>query len=160
MTSFAKRSLGAVLAAGVVLGACGGGTGSLSAAPGHDSPQAVLAGFIQAIKGKNLQSLCQYVAPASQSQCRSSLGAVKSGSITVEGASIGNVSRQGNRALVVLIADKYCAGGKCYSNHDPNAGLPRGSETFNAAWSKAQTGTSQDPAAPVQMVNGKWYLAS
>ena len=160
MTSFARKSLGAVLAAGVLLGACGGGTASLSVAPGHASPEAVLAGFIQAIEGKNLPSICQYFAPSAQSQCKSSIGSVAKNSITIEGAGIGHSRRQGDRALVVLLADKYCGGTKCYSNHDPNAGLPHGSETFTSAWNKAQSGSSKDPAAPMQLVNGKWYLAA
>ena len=163
MIAMGKRLTGLALVAGVALAACGGGgTGSSTVGPGHGSPQAVLAGLIQVIQSRNAKSLCQYFPPSVQKTCESQISSASVNGLVLQGASIGHAAQQGNRAIVVLLANKYCSsGGPCYSNHDPNAGLPSGSVTFTSAWTKALSGNSaKDPAVAMQLVNGQWYLAT
>ncbi len=174
MRSTTARLAGMGFAAGVLFGACGGGGSSSGAAPGHGSPQAVLAGVIQSLqKSRSVVSICQWYVPSEQSRCRSTLGHLPVGldngreiptnsqRATIQGARVGNVaiSPTDTEAIAVIVADKFCVVSPCLSNHDPNAGLPRGSETFAQAWNRVQgNSSSTNPTLPLTKVKGKWYL--
>src|SRR5438094_1495968 len=84
--------------------------------PGHDSPEAAVEGAFT-----NLQATpsvaCEYVVPSEQSRCRS---AAAEAHVILQGFSLGHTAVEGNRALVTVMADKFCSGrtgDQCYSNH-------------------------------------------
>lgn len=110
-------------------------------------------GLVQALANHDNATACSYFIPAVQSQCRNSSFPPATGKIT-----IGHTTVNGDRALVVVMSPKFCVQGHCFSNNDPNKGLPKGSTTFDQAFSQTQS-SQNDPSSPCQRVNGKWYVA-
>jgi hypothetical protein len=120
--------------------------------PGHDSPEAAVVGLISGLKQSNAQVPCSFVIPPEQSLCLSRLPRVK-----VKGFQLGHTAVSGNRALVTLIVDKLCAESECFTNHDPDAGLPNGTTTFQHAFHQTLRSAS-DPATACVRMNGRWYV--
>jgi len=77
----------------------------------------------------------------------------------VAGFKVGHSIREGDRALVTIIADKLCAVAeqKCVSNHDPNSDLPTTSSGFDKAFKTAAKGGDSN-AFPCIRIGGKWYV--
>ena len=109
-------------------------------------------GLIDALANPDTATACSYFIPDVQSQCRSSSLPPATGKVT-----IGHTTINGDRALVVMMSSKYCLQSECFSNNDPNKGLPSGSTTFDQAFSETQN-NQNDPTSPCQRVNGEWYV--
>ena len=132
------------------------GTGTGSVAAGFATPQQVVTGFVQTELAGHWSKLCSYFPPAKRSGCSSAAGGMSgkpTGKLTVDGAVI-----SGKRALV-KVTGHVCLSGKsdCQSNSDPQAGMPRGSETFTQAYAKAVAGNAFSPL-PCIKVKGRWYV--
>lgn len=124
-------------------------------APGHGSPAAAYAGFLDAAVAGQIATECTYALPSQQPNCPSVMG----GSVTTipDGPiHIGTVDVVGTQALVVPVGT-VCQDGNCLPNSDPNAGIPASSAGFPAAYEQA-TQTETDPAAGCDLVGGQWYL--
>jgi hypothetical protein len=63
---------------------------------------------------------------------------------------------RGKEAIVVVVADKWCGGKACVSNHDPNKGLPSQTRGFGHAFDATSNAL---PAVAVVQISGKWYVA-
>jgi hypothetical protein len=124
---------------------------SPSASPGHDTPQDVATGIIQAELAGNWALLCSYIAPAQQASCKGAKLPTPKGEATVDGAVI-----SGNRALVKVTGKICFTGGECHGNTNPEAGMPTGSETFGQAYDKQLKNGAFSPI-PCSRINGKWY---
>ncbi len=120
--------------------------------PGHDSPRAAVVGLISGLAGSNEQIACGYVVPVQQQLCRTALPF-----IGVEGFRLGHTVVNGDRALVTLIVDSFCIGDACFSNQDPDAGLPMGTTGFGAAFRRTLD-TGSDPATACRKVDGNWFV--
>ncbi len=146
-----------VVVLAVSVGACGGASHASSTrsfVPGQDSPEAAVAGFMTSIAKNEGSQACAYALPAQVSVCTQF---VTTTAVSVAQWSFGNSFVYGDQALVTLVADKFCAGGSCMSNSDPNKGLPHAQNDFPAAFGQAQ-GNSSSPAVPCVRINGQWYL--
>ncbi len=125
-----------------------------SEAPGHGSPQAATAGFVAAAAKNEGSNVCAYVLPAQVSECNQWF---TTNALSIGGWSFGKSFAYGDQALVVLIADKFCSGGVCASNSDPNKDLPQTEQEFSAAFAHAK-GNPNSPAVPCVRINGQWYV--
>ena len=140
------------LGVGLACAGCGSGGGTTS--PKAGSPQAVATAAAKALAAGDYGTLCHYLPPAAQPQCKT--GAPHT--FTVGGFKLGNSDVQGDRALVVIEADRVCvAQQSCASNHDPNLGLPNGSVTFADAFRNSLTGKAFFTTS-LTNINGKWYI--
>jgi hypothetical protein len=160
--SFKGRRSGAlvIISLAAALASCGGSprTTFVSApqqtvTPGHDSPQAAVAGYMAGYVDKDEKAVCEYVAPPQAGLCKFLVGG------TVYSLSpwrIGNSMIRKDEAIVVVIADKWCAAKVCVSNNDPNKGLPPRSGGFGAAFAATSNAV---PSVSVVRVDGKWYVA-
>jgi hypothetical protein len=112
-----------------------------------------VAGVVSGIKANDVTAACQYLVPASQSQCNQQTNLSASGSL-----SLGHTTIQGDQAIVTLVSTHYCVQGSCHSNTNPMAGQPTGTTSFNNAFQKAVNGSSA--GEPCQRLNGLWYVGS
>ncbi|HLI57294.1 MAG TPA: hypothetical protein VKY26_09740 [Actinomycetota bacterium] len=123
--------------------------------PGHASPAAAYAGYLDAAALGQVSTECSYVLPSQQPSCPQVMNGA---TVTIQGApiTIGTVDVVGTQALVVPVGT-VCLDGHCLPNTDPNAGIPSDSSGFTHAYNQA-TQTETDPAAGLDQVNGQWYL--
>ena len=122
--------------------------------PGHESPQRALSGLIQGLESHDLNAACSYVVPTEETTC------VEAGLPAVSGTvAIGHTAVDGDEALVVTVSSNYCIQGQCYSNDNPDKGLPNGSMTFAQALASTQNNQS-DPTTPCQQISGMWYVVA
>ena len=139
-----------------------------TAAPGNDSPGAVVAGFVDSLRAKKFTGLCAYMPPGSQSKCRTVFGSANADQMaaqmpTFKNFSIGYVAIHGTKALVGetgKVCDPVAHG--CYSNSDP-AAIFSGGKPFSSLWSTAvaEINSSSDSnkysLSPCIEIGGKWY---
>jgi len=150
-----------IAAGAVAIGSCGGSTPrtvSVPApqqqpAPGHDSPQAAAAGYMTGYRKADDKMICEYVAPSQVGLCNYLVGGV---TYSLTPLRIGSSMVRGKEAIVVVVADSWCAGKVCFHNQDPTKGLPRQARGFDHAFDAASNAL---PALAVVQVNGKWYVA-
>jgi hypothetical protein len=142
-----------------------------TAAPGHDSPGAVVTGFFDALNAKKYVALCSYLIPGTQSGCRTLYGAETPGSLAkimpfAKNVRLGYIAIDGMKALIGTTGE-FCSpleSPECSTNNSPAAILNSG-KSFSALWTTAaaEASNSSGPAAymlfPCQEVGGKWYLA-
>jgi hypothetical protein len=143
----------------VVAGCSSGGSGNVS--PGNGSPKAAVAGYVTDLLNSG-GGFCSYLEPSQQSQCSQLTSQLH---IHATGTwAFGNVSVQGNEALVVLTGDlclTATAGSTttsdCETNSDASKGLPSGSTSFADAYSTALTATNNDAITCIE-ISGLWWL--
>jgi hypothetical protein len=123
-------------------------------APGHDSPQAAVAGYVKGYENNKAKDICAYVAPPQAGYCSFLIGAKPRNSLT--NWRIGNSRVRGDEAIVAVLTDKWCIAKICTGNSDPNQGLPQGNQGFEKAFDKTSNWL---PAVSVVRVDGKWYVA-
>jgi hypothetical protein len=133
-----------------------------TAAPGHGSPNAVLAGLFLAFKDKSATEYCGYAEPAVQAQCRSALSQMPASQYpSAKNGTPGYVVIDGDKA-VAGITGTLCSAGQtgCLRNNDPAAVFAT-LHTFSALWKNAITpsGTKYS-LTPLIRTNGGWYMAS
>lgn len=146
----AQPSWASSLGAGVTVSPPG------SVSPGHDSPAAAVAGEVAATNAKDTKTMCDFYTPAFQSQCKGG-GGDTSGLPTFTVSQFGYVAVNGDKGLVGMVG-KFCSGGKCFSNADPEA-LFKDGKSFAQQWDAAQKSTSSEYSlTPVIQVGGKWYI--
>lgn len=140
-----------------------------TAAPGNDSPGAVMTGVTDALNAKKYTAVCSYLLPSTQSKCQAVLGSVSPSVLAAhmpfaKNAGLGYVAIDGTEALIGTIGE-YCAPGQspeCYTNSDPAAILNSG-KSFSELWKTAvaQSSSSKGPnvygLSPAVEVGGKWY---
>jgi hypothetical protein len=139
-----------------------------TAAPGNDSPGAVMTGSVDSLTSRKLTGMCVYVPPGSQSKCRAAFGSASMSQIaaqmpTFKNFGIGYVAIDGTKALVGetgKVCDSATHG--CYSNSDPAAIFSSG-KPFSSLWSTAvaETESTSDSnkysLSPCVEIGGKWY---
>jgi hypothetical protein len=144
---------------------CGGGSATVSVpapqqavAPGYDSPQAAVAGYLTGYSDNDRKKICAYVAPPQEEYCNFLFGPSLDKSLdnSLTTWRLGDSLVRGNEAVVVVIADKWCIAKVCVANKDPKKGLPRTNRGFERAFDKT---TNWLPAVSVVQVEGKWYVA-
>jgi hypothetical protein len=140
-----------------------------TAAPGNGSPGAVMIGFIDALNAKKYTTVCSYLLPKSQSECRTLFGSVSPSELAAKmpfakNAGLGYVAIDGTEALIGTTGE-YCAPGQspeCYTNSDPTAILNSG-KPFSALWKTAVAETNNSNSSnvytlsPCLEIGGKWY---
>ena len=114
---------------------------------------ATVEGFVKAVQQHDTKAACSHYQPSVQAQCEKNLP--KDSQVT--GFKVGDSIVDGDRAIVVIEADKLCLGGTCLTNHDAHKDLPSKSG-FDAAYKKVQSGSNTDPRVPCIKVNGTWYI--
>jgi len=133
-----------------------------TAAPGHGSPSAVLAGLFLALKDKSATEDCGYAEPAVQAQCKSGLSQTPASQFpSAKNGTPGYVVIDGDKA-VAGITGTLCAVGQtgCIRNNDP-AAVFTALHTFSALWKNAITPSSPKYSLePLTKINGNWYIAS
>jgi hypothetical protein len=156
------RTTAAVLVASAtaLLASCGGSPRAIKVAapqavtPGYDSPQAAVAGYLTGSHGADKTQICSYVAPPQQGFCSFLVRTGPKQSLTPW--RLGNSIVRGDKAIVVVMADKWCVGKICLTNSNPDGGLPQKLRGFEHAFDT--TGNSL-PALSVVRVKGRWYVA-
>ncbi|TMK48982.1 MAG: hypothetical protein E6G66_09520 [Actinobacteria bacterium] len=146
---------------GASMGACNSpgttsppGAALSGVAPGHGSPGAAFAGWLDAVVGGENARACGYALPAQQTGCPAFLASQQT---TLPGGAIrlGDTSIVGDRALIVPIGT-VCINGSCRTNTDRRLGLPASKAGFQAAY---QTALSTNVLTTgCQRVHGQWYL--
>jgi hypothetical protein len=151
-----------IIASGAVaIGSCGGASPRTvlvpapqqQPAPGHGSPQAAAAGYMTGYLKRDDKMICGYVAPPQVGLCNFLVGGA---TYSLTPWRIGNSMVRGKEAIVVVVADSWCAGKVCIHNHDPNKGLPRQSQGFEHAFDATSNAL---PAVAVVQISGQWYVA-
>lgn len=123
--------------------------------PGHGTPAAAYAGWLDAAATGQVATECSYALPSQQPACPVTMAnetvTLPDGPLT-----LGATDIVGSQALVVPVGT-VCLDGTCLTNTNPNTGIPTTSAGFPAAYQQA-TQTETDPAAGVDEVGGQWYL--
>lgn len=142
--------------------AAGLGTGVTVVAPesvpaGHDSPEAVVTGLAAVTTAKKFVQVCDYMVPANQAGCRSSISQSPVQELSLSNFALGYTAIDGNRAVVGMTGTVCNATQtpKCLTNSDPAAVFST-AKSFSALWSNAIKDSSALTACT--KVNGKWYL--
>ena len=157
-----RRKAMALIASGAVaIVSCGGSSPRTvvvpapqqQPAPGHGSPQAAVAGYMTGYLKTDDKMICAYVAPPQVGLCSFLLGGP---TYSLTPWRIGNSMVRGKEAIVVVVADSWCAGKVCVHNPDPNKGLPRQPQGFEHAFDAT---TDSLPAISVVQISGEWYVA-
>lgn len=133
-----------------------------TAAPGHGSPGAVVAGLLLAFKDKSAAEYCGYVEPSFQARCKSALSRTPASQFpTAKNVKLGYIVIDGDKAAVgdtgtFCVADQT----SCLTNNDPAAVFTT-LHTFSALWKNAITpsGTKYSLEALIK-INGNWYTAT
>jgi hypothetical protein len=124
--------------------------------PGQSTPQAVVAGFIDASAQVRTSVACGYVVPIQQAACPALLGQISLGALPT--ITIGETYTQGTKAIVPTIG-KICAESACVLNNNARLGLPANSAGFEAAYELAASRTSIGFAAFACLQMGNlWYV--
>jgi hypothetical protein len=141
-----------------------------TAAPGNDSPGAVMTGFTDAMTSKKFSKLCSYALPSSKSQCQAVASEVAGNKSVAaqmpfaKNPGLGYVVIDGTKALVGTTGT-YCAPGqspKCFTNNDPAAIFSSG-KSFASLWktavaeANASNSANTYTLAPALKIGGKWY---
>lgn len=132
-------------------------------APGHDSPGAVTAAGLSALKTKKATLFCEYGLPTQVAQCVSGLSHMLASQFPFSrNAAIGYVAIRGERAVVGMTGT-FCTPGEkpeCFTNTDPAAVFST-VHSFSGLWKNAM---SSNPTSytltPCEKVGGKWYIYS
>jgi hypothetical protein len=159
--TIASRSKIAVVvaSAAVVIASCGSArtvvvpSPQQPIAPGHDSPQSAVAGYLTGYAKNDGKTICEYVAPTQDSICKFLVGDSPHSSLSRW--RIGNSAVRGSKAIVAVLAHRWCIAKFCLSNDDPSKGLPKKSRNFERAF--AATSNSL-PALSLVRVADKWYV--
>lgn len=152
----------ALLAVALCLGvaACGG-TSTPGVTPGHATPGAAAVGFLSAASAGQATAACGYVLPSQTSVCTAAFS--QGGALSVQNLHVGHTTVSGDRALVTPLGTLCTGTGnkQCFANKDPAAGQPSEGQSFDAAYTAVENGTSNDannPAVPCRTENGQWYV--
>lgn len=141
-----------VTAAVMVMGA--GVTGCSSST--SNGPEQVAAKYVAAYSKNDLKTACQYVDPAYRAKCTSAAGL---GTFSGQNLKVHKTVISGDRALV-SVTGTICVNGSCQSATDPQSGMPNQSVSFDQAWNRAVSSSSNNAAASaMKRVSGKWYIA-
>lgn len=135
------------------------GPGGIS--PGHATPEAAVAGFLQGLAGPEAQAGCAYVLQAESSGCNSEFRGDK---ITFSGLGFGNsAAYKGELALVVVtgnvcvrLASHPSSAPLCFTNTDKSQGLPKSDESFSAAFTASPNILVGTIAC--ERANGQWFV--
>lgn len=130
-------------------------TGTPTPSPSISSPDKVVVAVVNDLATGNYADICRHILRSPSQPCHTG----SANSWKVSGFKVGNSSVQGDRALVVVTADRVCVLGTCAANHNPNLGLPHGSTTFDQAWLRSTSGLAFFTGA-VQRVRGVWYAVA
>jgi len=143
----------------LVLAACSTASSPPGAAlsgvgPGHASPGAAFAGWVDAVVKGQLAKACGYVPPDQQAACP---GDMAQQHTTVQGAAVrlGKTDIKGDRALIVPLGT-VCINGGCRTNTDPNLGIPPDASGFEAAYQTALR--TNILTTPCLRISGLWYV--
>jgi hypothetical protein len=132
-----------------------------TAAPGHGSPGAVLAGLFLALKDKSATEYCGYAEPTVQAQCKSALSQTSASQFpSVKNGTPGYVVIDGDKA-VAGITGTLCPAGQtgCIRNTDPAAVFTT-LHTFSTLWKNAITPSSTYSLEALTKISGNWYIAA
>jgi hypothetical protein len=155
-----RKAMFVIASGALAMASCGGGSPSAvlvpapqqQPAPGYDSPQAAVAGYLTGYTKKNGNMICSYVAPVQDGVCRFLVAGTPYPLVW----RIGNSMVRGKEAIVVVLSDKWCAAGTCIRNTDASKGLPSNPRGFERAFDATR---NLLPALSVVRVDGKWYVA-
>jgi hypothetical protein len=156
----ASAVLGACLL-GACMGACSPsattsppGAALSGVAPGHGSPGAAFAGWLDAVVGGENARACTYALPDQQAGCPAFLAGQET---TLQGGAIrlGDTSIAGDRALIVPLGS-VCINGGCRTNTDRRLGLPATKAGFDASYQTALH--TNILTTGCERVNGMWYV--
>jgi len=155
MPSKAAPSWAAALGPGVTVVPPG------TAAPGHGSPDATLAGVLLAVKDKSASEYCEYVQPSVQAPCKSALSKKPASQFpSVKNGAPGYIVIDGDKAVAGVTGTSCTAGQTgCSTNNDP-AAIFTTLHTFSALWKNAITNTNSDSTyslTPLTKIDGNWY---
>jgi len=136
------------------------------ASPGLDSPQALVAGVVEADVAGDLAGFCGYEIPSQQAACKTQAAGVTSGApkFTDKNFEIGYTVVNGTYALVGTTGT-FCNSSQtppCYTNGDP-AAILNGGQTYGNIWDDTINSTSSSNAYalfPCLEYDGKWYVYS
>src|SRR3954454_21095493 len=118
----------AVVAMG--LGACSSSGGDSSKDTG---PEDTVTNFVNGLEKHDTTVACASYQKNFRKECVKNLPKDS----TVKGFKVGNSMVDGNKAIVVVVADKLCLADQCLTNHDPNKGLPSSTGGFAKAFKAA-----------------------
>ena len=123
-------------------------------APGHGSPAAAFAGWLDGAAAARAGAACDYALPSQQTACPDLVARVTT--ILPNGPMrAGDTYVLGKQALVTLLGT-ICTNGDCRSNSDRRLGLPANDAGFPTAY---QTAVSSDILTDAcQKVGGLWYV--
>ena len=124
--------------------------------PGQDSPQAVVAAFIDASAGVDIATECRLVLPVEQPNCNQLLTLANpgaNGTIT-----IGDLALNGTKAIVVAVG-RLCANYSCVLNTNRRNGLPATPSDFDTAYQHVINELGMGyPAYAASQMSGRWYV--
>ena len=123
-------------------------------APGHDSPRAAVAGFLQGLSGGDPFKACEYLDPDQQGNCLSGFDGTQ---VVSGGWSVGDQLVRHHSALVVGLFAHFCIADQCQTNTDPRAGLDTAAADFEGSYERAQE-PAKSPVVACVLSGGKWYV--
>ena len=100
-------------------------------------------------------AICEYVVPSQRAVC----SVMAKAHYSVSPWRLGNSLVRGHEAIVVVVADKFCASTLCVKNPDPNRGLPHNRDSHQGFDHAFDATVAPLPANSVVRLNGKWYVA-
>ena len=103
-----------------------------------------------------INEACSYSVPAGQAFCATAMHAIDGDGKAAGTWTVGHVATDGNRAIVDVIYENVCLGGRCTTNNDPNAGLPGSGTSFSTAFRQIQAKFNY--ATDCVRLNGRWYV--
>jgi hypothetical protein len=153
-----QPSWAGALGAGVAL------TAPAVAAPGNDSPGAVVQGFVNAVNAGPLLLVCPYFPPSAQASCRVGAASAPNSGDTIRDFALGYVAVDGNEALVGSTGT-FCVPNDtpvCMSNADP-ASIFSSAEPFSELWAQSVVANGSSAGniyalIPCVKVGAGWYL--
>lgn len=127
--------------------------------PGHQSPDSAVAGFVGNLLLGRTADACGYDAPSIRDLCTVALDFAFDVGKPSGSWSIGASVTSGPRAIVAVELRNACLGTwECVSNSNPDAGLPHAGFPFSAAYQSALTGSVPGYANDCVLIDGRWYV--
>jgi hypothetical protein len=139
-------------------GASSTGAAVVGVAPGHTSPAAAFAGWLDGAAAGKAGAACDYALPSQQASCPALVQQMTT--VLPNGPMrTGDTYVLGTRALVALLGTICTSQGAhqdCRSNSDRRLGLPANDAGFAAAYQNAATTDILTNAC--ENVGGQWYV--
>ena len=123
-------------------------------APGHESPAAAFAGWLDAAAVGRTAAACTYALPSQQQTCPRTMASVAT-TLPQGPIHVGDTYVQRNEALVSLVGT-ICTNDDCRSNSNRRLGLPGNDAGFAGAYLQAVN--TDILTEGCQKVGGRWYV--